>query len=206
MDEQIPADEEGVVSSTPEVPANFPPDVDDPGMEPAALTDDQRPEPEEAVVDSGEPMPLPEPPGNKEELPLGEQAGWSPPDVPPPGVETAPEGFSPPPAPAQVSEKAEPLTTECAFIVYLEGDGHWMATHLINREINMAREANVNDFFHAAATITRDISSSDTASKQLLLQRQAAQQIMEQQQTAAIAAQMGGPIGQGLDLSKMRGR
>lgn len=104
-----------------------------------------------------------------------------------------------------VQQPPDPLITDCAFLVYLDESGHWVADDKIERPIQVRRRASLNDFNHAAADIQKDITANDAANRTLMLQMQQAQQMAERLQTAKVAQEVGGPIGAGLpDLSKLR--
>ena len=97
--------------------------------------------------------------------------------------------------------EVEPITTECAFLVYLDETGHWMADSTVERGVNSARVANVNDFLHAAAVINKDIVVSDTVARFMAVQQQMAQAMMQRQQaSAAVPQDLRGAV----DLSTLR--
>lgn len=93
------------------------------------------------------------------------------------------------------------LTTEAAFIVYLDPQGHWVADGNIDRPVQTARAVNVSDFFHACATIQKDVTVADTTRQLIIAQQQIAQQMQQQMQEQKIAQNIAG----GIDLSKLRG-
>ena len=100
-------------------------------------------------------------------------------------------------------DENESVNTECAFVVMLDESGHWIADGNLDRKVNSARNANVFDFFHAAATIQKDITVSETARQTIIAQQQIARQMAEQMETQKISQQAG--LG-GCDLSKLKGR
>lgn len=101
----------------------------------------------------------------------------------------------------------EPLFSECAFIMYLSPDGHWTADTNLTRQVTSARPATLNDFYHAAAVVQKDLEAAETAQRVLIGQQQMAQHMAEQMQTAELAKQIGGPVGKGIaDLSQLRRR
>jgi hypothetical protein len=91
------------------------------------------------------------------------------------------------------------VQTESAFMVYLL-NGHWVADDVINRPIQAARQATFDDFFHAAATIQKDVQNQQAASMFMNLQQQMMTQAAEQMRTRQIAEAVGGPVGQGLKI------
>jgi hypothetical protein len=117
------------------------------------------------------------------------------PQLPPPAEpqdgQVPPQGPPPP-----------PLVTECAFLVYLDEHGHWVAEGNITRQVTKAREANFVDFHNACTTIVKDVVVMETANRVVLTQQQAAMQAAEAMRTRELARQIGGPVGEGLGMTE----
>jgi hypothetical protein len=106
---------------------------------------------------------------------------------------------------AAVPQPQEVIVTESAFLVFMDPAGHWVADgDRVNAPVQIARNANFIDMHNACTTITKDIVVQETARQVVGLQQQVAQQVAEQMRTAELAKQIGGPVGSGLDLSKLR--
>lgn len=97
----------------------------------------------------------------------------------------------------QAASSMPPLATECAFLVFIDGEGHWQATAELGRPLQMTRPATINDFFHAAADITGDIEAFKAGNQVLAQMEVKTRQMMEAQQNQAVLG--------GIDLSKIRG-
>lgn len=119
-----------------------------------------------------------------------------------PGEASAPpEQPSGPQQPPQ--QPQEVIQTESAFLMYVDASGHWVADgSAINRPIQVGREANFNDFYHAACVLKKDVETQEVAQQTVLTQQRVAQQMAERIQTAQVAQGIGGPVG-GIDLSKL---
>lgn len=96
--------------------------------------------------------------------------------------------------PQQPGEQPEQvLQTECAFVVFLDPTGHWIATDgLLNQPVVPARAATADDYSHAASDISRDVTASSTANAMVQMMQQAGQAAMQQQQNQQILSQIKG--------------
>lgn len=101
-------------------------------------------------------------------------------------------------------ENAE-LVTECAFLVYLDEGGHWVAESNMSMNIRSRRLAGINDFFLGAATIQKDVLVAETSGRTVMTQQQAAAQMAAQMQAQQVSQATGMPTG-GIDLSALKGR
>ena len=118
-------------------------------------------------------------------------------------VPDATSGLVPPPTPEEMEQVVQLPT---AFVVYVDNTGHWVAdSTLINRPIVLGRPASMEDFYHAACTIKRDIDATTAANNMMQIQQQMAQAVMQQRQQADLAMAAGIPQG-GLDLSALKRR
>jgi hypothetical protein len=99
---------------------------------------------------------------------------------------------------------ANVLQTESAFLMYLDKNGHWIADGNLDREVQTARSATVDDFFHACAVVSKDLTVADTTRQMLLAQQQIAQQMAQQMETQKIVQATGANAGAGFDLSKLK--
>jgi hypothetical protein len=107
------------------------------------------------------------------------------------------------------TEPPEPLVTECAFLVYLDPQGHWVGdSDKVNNPVQVGRPATLNDYRHAAATIHDDLLAADTASRAaqgtVVLQQQLAMQMAKQMEAAKLGQATGGHTG--VDLSELKAR
>lgn len=91
---------------------------------------------------------------------------------------------------------------ECAFIMFLEPNGHWAADPNISKRCRIQRQANFNDFFHAAVDLEKDINSMEIANRSVQVQQQVAAQMAQQMQNQKLLDATQGKGG--LDLSKLR--
>ena len=97
-------------------------------------------------------------------------------------------------------ETGDTINTESAFIAYLDENGHWVADGDLSKKFNVARDATVEDFFHASAVINKDITVADTTRQLIVAQQRVAQQMAQQMEAQKVAQNLGG----GIDLSKLR--
>lgn len=79
------------------------------------------------------------------------------------------------------------MSTESAFLVFLDGNGHWQADSTkVNQPVQVGREANLNDFNHAVADIRRDLDANAAAETLMIRMQMAAVQAQQQQQAQQI--------------------
>lgn len=75
----------------------------------------------------------------------------------------------------------EVIETESAFLCYINENHHWVAVPLGDSEqLKVARQANVDDMYCAAATIMSDVDAMKIAS-QMAQQGQTAMRVMMEQ-------------------------
>jgi hypothetical protein len=109
-------------------------------------------------------------------------------------------------------EAMEVLTTECAFLVYINRDGHWVAdSKALGVPVASGREATFGDFYAACAVIQHDVTIAEQAGATVAAQQQVAAAMQQQMQQQAVAQQLaregkmpGGASGIP-DLSKLAG-
>ena len=121
-------------------------------------------------------------------------------------------GLVPPKLPENTPEQPdEVLQTECAFIVFLDpnGSGKWIANgEILGKPIAVGRSANLADFTHACADITKDLIVQDTVNAYMMTTAQIARQAREAMVSQQVAAQLakdghGASTAGALDLSRL---
>lgn len=79
------------------------------------------------------------------------------------------------------------MATESAFLVFLDGNGHWQAdSKKVNQPIIVGREANLNDFTHAFADIQKDLAANAAAETLMIRMQMAAVQAQQNAQAQQI--------------------
>lgn len=105
----------------------------------------------------------------------------------------------------QAVDTAEPQVRQArtAFLVIVSYDGSVEATHNVNLELEIEREANVEDMFAGVSAVARDIQASLTAKHVVFGMQQGVAQLAERQRgmQAAQALQ-----GKGIDPRSLRKR
>lgn len=112
-----------------------------------------------------------------------------------------------------MSEQTEPsaaapsdpqvLRAETAFVVYMDQEGHWIATtEAFTMKLELTRGANQHDFLHAAMDITSDVTAWKSGMQMMAQMASQAQVMAQAKQNQDILAATG--MGGGLDLSKLR--
>ena len=131
-------------------------------------------------------------------------------------TDTLAEETQPAPTGPQDTEQGPPPQPifETAFIVYLNPQGHWMVAQDVHEAANMQimRQPVVDDYFHGASTIIKDIHVQETAATAaqmaVQLQQQALQQMAEkarqEQMNQQISSFTGKPTAGIPDLSQLR--
>lgn len=103
--------------------------------------------------------------------------------------------------------EVEPLACQAAFLVFLDGGGHWIAdSSKLNVPVIVTRQCTPNDFRHAVADMDQDITATATAGRMLMAQQEMMQKAMQQQEAQRIAQSAGLIPKGGVDLAELSRR
>ena len=97
---------------------------------------------------------------------------------------------------AAQSESTPERVVECAFLIYLDAEGHWVAEADISSVRTVStRPANLNDFFLAASTVLRDVNEITQAHRNVNTHMQVLEQISRRQEDAKVQQMLMGKGG-----------
>lgn len=88
-------------------------------------------------------------------------------------------------------QNTQVITTESAFVMYMDDEGHWLANPDFTRPMMVQRQANSHDFAHAAGDLLRDLASFEAAVHTVNLSQQAAAQMAQAAMARDIAQRTG---------------
>jgi hypothetical protein len=108
------------------------------------------------------------------------------------------------PQPEDPAATADQKLVECAFLVFMDDNGHWVANGDMSIPIRSRRMANLNDMFIGSSVVLKDITVMETAQQTVQFQQQAAAAMMAQVQ-AGQTAQAAGVAAPGAVLLDRRG-
>jgi hypothetical protein len=88
-------------------------------------------------------------------------------------------------------------TVGAVFLIYLDQMGHWQADSDMAKAPSLipARPVTLNDFYHAACDIKKDLNAMEAANRTVMVQMQQAAAMQAQMENARIAAAVSGGAG-----------